>query len=270
MKNSTKVLLASLLSAGMATAMAGGVTVGSKEYSDSQYYTGSKIQSVNSSKSAINSSGLYISAGAGLTEINRNIKTTVNVGGHHSVNFKYQQSSPYLSAGLGFGWQIKQNYYSAIEASYNYIASKSTALRQDSGFDNFYLYPTSDQQQFVADALFGRTVMDKFLAFAKLGYAVNWTQNRFGASSGGRPAQSSSGLYGKINHAYQGILLGAGVRLPVSSRFELSAEYNYINYFSSTFTKRIYQYTSGNGNNPYTFKPKGHANNVLVSVIYKV
>jgi len=227
----------------------------------------------NAPQKLINASGAYILAGGGVSDIRHNVNDKHIQSGQQNVNFVAKKTSSYLHAGVGYGFQIKQNYYAALEADYDYAFDNKTEGSQTDNLGAETYYTITGQSQLELNAIFGRTFCHNYLGYVKAGYAATWLINSigYGPNAGNPSDPNNPGTFGSKYNFRPGLILGAGVRMPVSRKFELSAEYDYINYFKDTYSK-ITTSASTVALTPINFNiaDKMHSNNLVVSLLYKI
>lgn len=234
------------------------------------------MQQNNDEEPLSNASGAYIVAGIGDNENKHTIYDThdnasLNDGSKLKDRINTYKNRSFLNVGLGYGWQIRQKYYAAFEAGYQYMFNDHSF---GYGLDYLTSYATGktdyeivNANQATATIKFGRTIWRGYLAYLQAGYAANWVKNNISYGIG----LQDDDFKGTAHNFRQGLLLGGGIRVPVSQRFMIEAEYHYIDYFKYGYNVALPAYPNDNSAPlNFHFLDKSYSNNVSVSVIYKI
>lgn len=265
MNNLNKFIIASLLGAGVVVASA-----------NADQLDKDLMQSVSSKP--VNATGAYAFAGAGVSSVKYNVNDIYRAGFDSSSTPNTNKSAVYSHFGLGYGLQIKQNYYAAIEAAYDYSFDHNSdgygfQVLDDgtSGAGETY-YTVRGESQVEINGLFGRTFYHNYLGFVKAGFVGSWNKYTIGWNAAGVSPYDpvNPGYAGSVNNFRKGLNLGFGVRMPIAKRIQLVAEYNYMNFFTHDYTKTIEPLGTGTSPQTHHITDNMHSNNFIVSLLYKI
>lgn len=213
-----------------------------------------------------NESGMYFSLGGGTDLYTQSIDELTNYdlvaippwGGatHYPVSVLSQgaidqRSSLFGRATAGYGFAVGANYYLALELSYDYLNGdkQDSSKNLKSHIQSTREYPTDQvqqkgsfsvkaQNQLGFNLLFGRTVFNNILAYAKVGYTALWAN--IDANIDAHVSFQGNDESFNVNHTFNKVMtapiFGLGLRLPISRHFKLAAEYDYVNFGTEHFS----------------------------------
>jgi opacity protein-like surface antigen len=221
---------------------------------------------------------IYLTAGTGIMTVNHNTDDTHDYFSASNLysKIKTQKSSVMLNFGLGYGFFFKKNNYIALETIYSKVLNND-ALGTAS--DDFFLggktyINNNTTDQFTIAAILGREIRNKYLTYGKIGYAMNFQNGSIAYNVAGRSPFDPvfPGYYSQTSTTRYGLLLGLGLRLPVSKLISISTEYNFINYFTAKRYINIAAYPDPTvpSSVPHRLQDRSFGNEVMVSINYKL
>jgi hypothetical protein len=268
MNNLNKLIIASLLGAGVIVASA-----------HADQLDKDLMQSVSSKP--LNATGAYAFVGAGVSASNYHVHDVYRAGFISHSNPSTDKDRVFSHLGFGYGWQIKQNYYTAIEAAYDYSFNHNAEGYGLQVFDvdgtpgaGETYYTVHNSSQLEINSLFGRIFYHNYLGFVKAGFVGSWNKYTIGWNAVGVNPYNG-GLIGSVNNFRKGVNLGFGVRMPIAKRMQLVAEYDYMDFFNHGYVKDIAPANVAPSDPDYYVMPhhindKMHSNNFLVSLLYRI
>jgi hypothetical protein len=265
MNNLNKFIIASLLGASVVAASA-----------NADQLDKDLMQSVSSKP--VNATGAYAFAGAGIASVKHRVNENYEAGIDAASNFNTDKNSVFSHIGFGYGFQIKEHYYAAIESAYDYSFGHNS-----DGYGSMILpggdvgpgetyYTVRAENQVEINGLFGRTFYHDYLGFVKAGFVGSWNKYTIGWSAAGVSPYDpiNPGYSGSVNNFRKGLNLGLGVRMPIAKRIQLVAEYDYMNFFTHGYTKTIDPVGAGDSPQTHNITDNMHSNNFIVSLLYKI
>lgn len=220
--------------------------------------------------------GVYFSLGTGVMNLHQNLDYKIDIGpGYDPVNDVMQQhlTPGLVRFGIGYGMYFQHKYYAAVEAAYSFVSDTTFSNKMTTKIKNTDFYSTnqtSANHLFELNALFGYVFPKQILGFVKLGYAHLSTTNHLLFQQDGY--LNDPWVQYNYNQSLNGLLLGLGVRLPITAKLQLAGEYNYINYGTSHHKATLVNvnYAGSTENISVDESNKVHSNNFVASLIYTI
>jgi hypothetical protein len=221
---------------------------------------------------------IYLTAGTGIMSINHNTDDTHDYFSASNLYSKIttQKTSPSLNFGLGYGFFFEKNYYLALETIYSKVLKNNA---QGTASDDFFLggrtyIENNTTDQLSISALFGREIRNKYLTYGKIGYALNFQKGSIAYNVAGRSPFDPvlPGYYSQTSTIREGLLLGLGLRLPISKLISITPEYNFIDYFNAKRDINIQAYPDPTvpSSVAHRLNDRSFANEFMVSINYKL
>jgi hypothetical protein len=221
---------------------------------------------------------IYLTAGTGIITINHNTDDTHDYFSASDLYSKIntEKSSAILNFGLGYGFFFKTNYYLALETIYSKVFNNSVL---GTASDDFFLggrtyIMNNTTDQLSLSTIFGREIKNKYLTYGKIGYAMNFQNGSISYNVAGRSPFDPvfPGYYSKTSTIRYGLLLGLGLRLPVSKLISITPEYNFIDYFNAKrdINIRAYPVPTVPSSVSHRLKDRSFGNEIMVSINYKL